>query len=268
MSEENLKLWESVEKTDAKFTKKFTRGGGFKGDAINPCYITKRLTETFGPCGPGWQFVLEHEEYVDGHTLPNGDKAICHVVRGHLDYFIDGVRCSTGPQFGQTMFVSSNSNGVFTDEEAPKKSVTDCLGKCAVLLGFNSDIYLGKWDSNKYVNQPAAQPAAKAKPAAGVEVESGAKAAAGPVLLPENCSKWFPEQWQEYCNQNAPTVPELQRIFSQACGLSAFYLDTVKFRDFCKVVNDHLKEIAGQTKSTERTALVEALKGEARRLKN
>jgi hypothetical protein len=81
---------------------------------------------------------------------------LIHVIRGHLWYEDPktGVRCVTGPQFGQTTFVGEHSNGIFTNEEAPKQSVTDCMGKCALLLGFSADVSLGMFDANKYFNEP------------------------------------------------------------------------------------------------------------------
>jgi hypothetical protein len=39
------------------------------------------------------------------------------------------------------------------DEDAPKKSVTDALVKCASYLGFAGDIFSGMWDDSKYVEQ-------------------------------------------------------------------------------------------------------------------
>jgi hypothetical protein len=157
---DNVALWNSVQATDPQFTKTFNRAGGFQGTAINPCYVTRRLTELFGPVGIGWKFVIENEDWIQGHYLDAQTRTVVHVIRGHIEYFYDpgdgGDWYSTGPQFGQTTFVGANSKGLYTDEEAPKKSVTDCLTKCAVLLGFASDIHLGLWDGNKYINDPGA----------------------------------------------------------------------------------------------------------------
>lgn len=151
MSEDNLKLWLCAEKTDPHFTKAFSRGGGFKGTAINGTYVAKRLTELFGPCGQGWKIVIEDEKYVTGAPLTETCNAVVHVVRGHLEYRTGDSWHATGPQYGQTEFVGRNKNGVFTDEEAPKKSITDLTGKLAVLLGVSADVHLGRYDDNKYV---------------------------------------------------------------------------------------------------------------------
>jgi len=159
-------IWNKFEKTDPAHTKQFNRGG-FKGTAINGTYIVKKLTAEFGPCGKGWRFVIENERIDEGHALKSGDKTKVHVIRGHIDYMIDGTWYSTSPQFGQTMFVDENKNGTFTDEEAPKKSITDCISKCAVLLGVGADIHLGLFDDHKYVNQRRQEEAAEAAAANG-----------------------------------------------------------------------------------------------------
>lgn len=149
---DNLVLWESLQATDPKYTKEFKGAGGFSGTAINGAYILKRLTEAFGPCGKGWKFVLDDERVETGHTLKNGDKSKLHIVRGHLEYLSAGAWHSTSPQFGQTMLVGENKNGTYTDEESPKKSITDAISKCAVLIGIGADVHLGLFDDSKYVN--------------------------------------------------------------------------------------------------------------------
>lgn len=149
-----ITIWNALEKTDPKFTKNFDRGGGFKGTAINPNYVQAKLTQLFGPCGIGWRFVLEHEEFRDGHKLKSGDTCVIHIVRGHLEYLWEGEWRSTGPQCGQTTFIGENKYGTFTDEEACKKSYTDALTKACVSLGMSYDVFSGQWDSNKYIHQP------------------------------------------------------------------------------------------------------------------
>lgn len=172
---DNLALWSALEPTNPKYTKPFKGAGGFTGTAINGTYILKRLTETFGPCGQGWKLVLEDERIQEGHTLRSGDRAQLHIVRAHLDYRFhpDDPWFSTSPQFGQTMLVGENKNGTFTDEEAPKKSITDCVSKCAVLLGLAADVHLGMFDDNKYVNQRTQEVIAEARAAEPIKVATG-----------------------------------------------------------------------------------------------
>lgn len=147
-------LWQSVEKTDPKYTKGFSRGGGFKGTATNATYLARKATERFGPCGTGWGITVLSEEVftgaphlIDGQVVAHD---MIHKVHARLWYVFDGVRGEV-EQFGQTQIVGKNKNGFYTDEEAPKKSLTDAMSKCLSLLGFSADIHLGLYDDNKYV---------------------------------------------------------------------------------------------------------------------
>ncbi len=161
-----MDLWNAVRSPDPAHTKSFKRGGGFSGTAISGQYVAQMLTEQFGPCGQGWRVVIAREDYQIGHAFHLADgsllgNAIIHVVRGALMYRVDGEWFETSEQFGQTTFVGQNKNGLFTDEEAPKKSATDLMSKCASLIGVAADIHLGKWDDNKYVTQIKEDYAAK-----------------------------------------------------------------------------------------------------------
>jgi hypothetical protein len=154
MDNTNTTLWQSVEKTDPAFTKQFSRGGGFKGTATNATYLARKATEQFGPCGIGWGVQVIDEEIIEGAPLMLEGQVVAHErihkVRARLWYVRDGERGEV-EQFGQTQMVGKNKNGFYTDEEAPKKSLTDAMSKCLSLLGFSADIHLGLYDDNKYV---------------------------------------------------------------------------------------------------------------------
>lgn len=156
----NTSLWEKVCTTDPNHTKEFNRGGGFKGTAINPTYQMLKATEVFGPVGMGFGWDIIKEDYV-----PGADGDVNHVIRLNLWYRVTPKFIEMMPEaesfldqkcfvshFGQTTFVGKNKYGVFTDEEAPKKSLTDAISKCLSCLGFSADIHMGLYDSNKYVN--------------------------------------------------------------------------------------------------------------------
>lgn len=152
----NLHIWKAVQTTDPRRTKEFNRGGGFKGTATNPTYLAMRATEIFGPAGKGWGVEVRDEKFMDGAPILNNDGGvICHevihIIRVALWYYYDGKRYEV-EQFGQTTFVGKNKYGIFTDEEAPKKTLTDGMTKCLSLLGFAADVYLGLYDDSKYVN--------------------------------------------------------------------------------------------------------------------
>jgi hypothetical protein len=142
MANDNLKLWESVEKTDPKYTKAFSKAGGFSGTAINATYLIRKATALWGPMGGTWG-----PEVVDDRYVAGGEGIIIHVLRINLRHPHGSV-----PSYGQTTFVGKNKNGIFTDEEAPKKSLTDATTKALSMLGFSADVFLGLYDDNKYVN--------------------------------------------------------------------------------------------------------------------
>jgi hypothetical protein len=144
---DNLALWRSVEKTDPKYTKSFNRAGGFSGTAINATYLVRKATELWGPMGSAWGAEVADERYVEG-----ADGTIIHVLRITFRY-----PNGTFPSYGQTTFVGENKNGRFTDEEAPKKSLTDAITKALSMLGFSADVFMGLYDDNKYVNDRKAE---------------------------------------------------------------------------------------------------------------
>lgn len=148
----NLEIWNKVKSPNPKYTKGFSRGGGFRGTATNTQYQILAATELFGPNGIGWGYEITDEKYVNGAPLADNANEIIHVVRGRAWYMHEGQKYFTSEQYGQTQFVGKNKNGMFTDEEAPKKSISDMLSKCLALLGFSADIFLGLYDDNKYVN--------------------------------------------------------------------------------------------------------------------
>lgn len=152
----NLAIWDQVQVTPPAHTKEFNRGGGFKGTAINPTYMVRRATEIFGPIGKGWGVEIVDECMMEGAPIIVGEgniigKELVHKLRVKLWYILNGERCEI-VQFGQTTFVGKNKYGPFTDEEAPKKSLTDGMTKCLSMLGFSADVHMGRYDDNKYVN--------------------------------------------------------------------------------------------------------------------
>jgi hypothetical protein len=143
---DNLALWHSVERTDPSHTKAIT-GKPYKGNSPKPYYLVRKATEQFGPCGIGWGFTIVSERVEDGAP---GDKV--HIAHVRVWYILDGKRGEV-EHVGQTMFSGKNKNGPFTDEDAPKKSITDALVKALSMIGFAGDIFIGRFDDSKYVDE-------------------------------------------------------------------------------------------------------------------
>lgn len=134
----NMDLWRSVEVTDPAMTKRVNQRGGFT--SIGAHYQVMRATETFGPVGVGWG-------YDCGAPIFHGDFVIIPVTVWYRD------RANTfGPVYGCAEFI-----GKRPDHDAPKKAMTDALTKALSHLGFNADVFLGKFDDNKYVAEVSQQ---------------------------------------------------------------------------------------------------------------
>lgn len=180
---DKTQLWESVFHTDPAYTKGFSRGGGFKGTATNALYLIRKATEIWGPIGGEWGPEIVNDAILTGGPLLNGDGVVIgheliHCLQINLRYPGGSV-----PSFGQTTFVSRNKNGIFTDEEAPKKSLTDALSKALSWLGFSADIHMGLFDDNKYVNDMKEK--FKVEPAADKKTNPpAAKKTTGRTLAP------------------------------------------------------------------------------------
>ena len=141
----NKALWARAFTTDPRAVKAIT-GKQYAGNSPKPYWIVERLTDEFGPCGIGWGFQIiseRFERFSDTDTL--------HIAAVRFWYVLEGQRGEL-EQIGQTKSSYTTSSGKFMlDEDAPKKSVTDALVKCASYLGFAGDIFSGRWDDSKYV---------------------------------------------------------------------------------------------------------------------
>ncbi len=142
MSKETTKLWDVHADIDPAMTKSIT-GKDYSGTSPNAHHIVWCLTDLFGPVGQGfgWEVVAERIDTF-------GDTSIhwCRIKFWHTD------RANTFETYGQTKMAYMTSKGYLkVDEDAPKKSLTDAITKAAAQIGIASNIFLGRWDDNKYV---------------------------------------------------------------------------------------------------------------------
>lgn len=147
----NLELWQKVEKTDPKHVKAIT-GKSYQGTSPKPHYLIHKATETFGPVGIGWGFSIVDERIEEG---AGGEKM--HIARVKVWFKWNGERGEV-EHIGGTQFSGTRKSGQpFTDEDAPKKSVTDALVKALSMIGFAGDIFMGRYDDSKYVSEVEAE---------------------------------------------------------------------------------------------------------------
>ncbi len=139
MSKENLELWNKVEKTNPNYTKNANVKGN-KITSIAPQYQIKQATEQFGSYGDKWGFKKMNFDY----TL----KDIGMVTFEATFYYPNG-------EFEIVNSVQLFKDGAKTkiDDDFAKKVETDTLTKALSKLGFNADIFLGKFDDIKYLEE-------------------------------------------------------------------------------------------------------------------
>jgi hypothetical protein len=129
----NMEIWNRVCETDPNHTKKVNSRGGFT--AIDAMYQIQTATEAFGPAGKGWGW------YTGEPIYPGNGTVVIKVTLWHGD------TDNSIEQYGQKSLGRDDR----PDEDAYKKCVTDGITKCLSYLGFNADVFLGKFDDNKYV---------------------------------------------------------------------------------------------------------------------
>ena len=138
MQKKNMALWESVCKTDPKNTKHVNQRGGFT--AIGAQSQIKAATEQFGMMGVGWGTKNESYEVL-GSTLLKYQAILWFMFEGEKGEF---------PIASSILIVSGDR----VDDDCIKKVQTDAITKGLSRLGFNSDVFEGAFDDNKYVNTP------------------------------------------------------------------------------------------------------------------
>ena len=147
----NLDTWNRFADIDPAFTKPIL-GKAYKGTSPNPQYVIRCLTEMFGPVGKGFGWEVLQEGFT-----PLGDE-ILHWCRIR---FWHGDRANCFESYGQTKALMKTKNGMMSDEDAPKKSMTDAIIKAASHLGIAANIFLGRWDDQKHVAEVTAEYKAK-----------------------------------------------------------------------------------------------------------
>tara|TARA_A100001515_G_scaffold141845_1_gene139435 strand:+ start:4134 stop:4571 length:438 start_codon:yes stop_codon:yes gene_type:complete len=138
MTKENLTLWNAVCKTDQAYMSKVSFGAR-SFNAIDPMYQIMKVTKQFGPVGGKWSYHVDYDYPVIGNIMMVVAKVSFSTPNGTF-----------GPVAGSRTFVNLDSKKKANDD-APKMALTDALTKAISHLGFDADVFLGKYDDNKYV---------------------------------------------------------------------------------------------------------------------
>ena len=135
---ENLELWHKVEKTNPKYTKQANVGGN-KITSIAPQYQIMNVTEQFGSYGKTWGFKNIELDYT---LVPEFNL----IVFKAIFFYPDG----EFPTINSIKMFMDNAK-LKIDDNFAKKLETDTLTKAISKLGFNADIFMGKFEDTRYL---------------------------------------------------------------------------------------------------------------------
>lgn len=141
--EDNLKLWKSVEKTNPNYTKNANVKGN-KITSISPQFQIMNATEQFGVYGVTWGFREMNIDYSLKDIGLVSFKATFYFPNGEFQ------------TINSIQLYKDNANTKIDDNFA-KKLETDTLTKCLSKLGFNADIFLGKFEDIRYTEELKAE---------------------------------------------------------------------------------------------------------------
>jgi hypothetical protein len=138
----NLTLWDSVEKSDERNLRDVNYGArSFTTIDAYPQF--KRATEIFGPMGIGWglkdvSYAVDNYETVDKdgvayqHVNLRVMATFWYIYEGTPGEFPVGTECA------------------MSKKDYTKIAHTDITTKALSYIGFNSDVFMGAFDGNKY----------------------------------------------------------------------------------------------------------------------
>ena len=134
MTNTNQTLWNSVSETNPNNTKSVEFGRSFT--AIDAYSQIAAATIVFGPVGIGWGWDVEW------------DDSLSSVIYANLTlwYIHDGKRGEVKVCGGCALNAKPKDSS-----EARKKALTDSITKALSYIGFNADVFMGKFDDSKYV---------------------------------------------------------------------------------------------------------------------
>lgn len=193
MSNENMRLWDLVKDPDTtlsdKATKEFSGKGGFKGTAIDPMTLYAMATRLWGSEG----LVRNKDGQIEYgcwgfEVVSAGIVAHEYVTRVRFYYPCDALeatKCIEG--VGCTPVDEGRNGEPRPVNDVAKKTETDARTNAMSKAGFGANVYLGKYNDSKYVeevkqrqraavvgNEPAVQEVRDMLTSINFDVDSGA----------------------------------------------------------------------------------------------
>lgn len=142
MSKDNLKLWELVERTNPKYTKK-AKKGALSITAINATSQIRMATEQWGLYGESWGLKNISYSYMD--IMDNKIAMIKCVF-----YYPNG-SFEINSSLKMAYMTNKQPSYLKVDDDFMKKLETDVTTKALSKLGFNADVFMGMYEDNRYI---------------------------------------------------------------------------------------------------------------------
>lgn len=152
MSEENkttetMSIWSEVENTDTAIAQPFNENG-FSGTTVPAMHQIKAATKLWGPMGFKWG--LSHQKYSIEKRSEFDSRYDVLVLSAELFYPYENTRVEISMEIEIDLWDYDEKLKTFSkNNDARKKVRTGLLTKALSQLGFNADIYLGKFDDHQ-----------------------------------------------------------------------------------------------------------------------
>lgn len=139
-----MEIWGKVCTPPSKALKEI-KDGYLKGKSdISPMWRLQALTETFGPCGLGWKYVITNK-----WTQPGVNDSIMCFVDVELYVKYENEWSAAIPGTGGSMLINKFNSGLKNSDEGYKMALTDALSVAMKALGVAAQVYSG-FDESKY----------------------------------------------------------------------------------------------------------------------
>lgn len=148
-SPNNLAIWNQVAKTDPDMTER-VNFGAFKFTTIDAMYQVQQATKVLGPCGTGWG--LRNQQFEILTVNPSDPNYNLLLFTAEFWYKFNGSEGACDIAADIELF-ENTKNGWKRVSDPAKKVRTDALTKGLSWLGFSADVFMGKFDDAKYVQQ-------------------------------------------------------------------------------------------------------------------
>jgi hypothetical protein len=137
-----MELWDKVCTTDKAFTKAVSFGRKFT--AIDPTYQLMEATKLWGPYGKEWMLDAVQTRCV--HIQCNDKERTKNWVETVM--VLDGTFVYPGGSFPIVVDAPWKPG-----DDTAKKLQTSAISKSLSKLGFNADVFLGKFDDSQYLKE-------------------------------------------------------------------------------------------------------------------